>query len=86
MEIYFSKEHEWIKVNGSTGIVGISELLRDGSHDAQTRLQAARTLDPELPVVLKGDAAAPYERVLDVLQTVKKLDIAEVGFVTKRAP
>ena len=25
MEIYFSKEHEWIKVNGSTGIVGISE-------------------------------------------------------------
>ena len=25
MEIYFSKEHEWIKVNGTTGIVGISE-------------------------------------------------------------
>ena len=25
MDIYFSKEHEWIKVNGNVGIVGISE-------------------------------------------------------------
>jgi len=45
-----------------------------------------KAANPNLPVVLKGDAAAPYEKVLDVLQAVKKLDIAEVGFVTKRAP
>lgn len=45
-----------------------------------------KAANPSLPVVLKGDADAPYGRVLDVLQTVKKLDIAEVGFVTKRAP
>ena len=45
-----------------------------------------KAANPNLPLVLKGDADAPYERVLDVLQTVKKLDIAEVGFVTKRAP
>jgi biopolymer transport protein ExbD len=45
-----------------------------------------KAANPNLPVVLKGDADAPYERVLEVLQTVKKLDITEVGFVTKRAP
>ena len=45
-----------------------------------------KAANPALPVVLKGDADAPYEKVLDVLQAVKKLDIAEVGFVTKRAP
>ena len=45
-----------------------------------------KAANPNLPLVLKGDAEAPYDKVLEVLQTVKKLDIAEVGFVTKRAP
>ncbi len=45
-----------------------------------------KAANPNLPVVVKGDADAPYEKVLDVLQALKKLDIAEVGFVTKRAP
>jgi len=45
-----------------------------------------KAANPNLPVVLKGDAAAPYEKVLGVLAAVKKLDIAEVGLVTKRAP
>ena len=46
-----------------------------------------KAANPNLPVVLKGDAEAPYDKVLEVLQAVKKLDIAEVGFVTKqRAP
>lgn len=44
-----------------------------------------KAANPNLPVVLKGDAAAPYEKVLEVLAAVKKLDIAEVGFVTRRA-
>ncbi len=45
-----------------------------------------KAANPNLPLVLKGDAEAPYDKVLEVLQAVKKLDIAEVGFVTKRAP
>jgi biopolymer transport protein ExbD len=45
-----------------------------------------KAANPSLPVVLKADADAPYEKVLAVLQAVKKLDIAEIGFVTKRAP
>jgi biopolymer transport protein ExbD len=49
-----------------------------------TSLSQYKAANPNLPVVLKGDAAAPYEKVLDVLSAVKKLDIAEIGFVTKR--
>lgn len=44
-----------------------------------------KAANPALPVVLKGDAAVPYEKVVEVLQVIKQLDIAEVGLVTKRA-
>ena len=45
-----------------------------------------RAANPNLPVVLKGDAQARYERVVEVLNIVKRLDITEIGLVTKRAP
>ena len=44
-----------------------------------------KAANPALPVVLKGDAAAQYEVVMQVLEVLKKLDITEVGLVTKRA-
>jgi biopolymer transport protein ExbD len=44
-----------------------------------------RAANPNLPVVLKGDAAVQYEKVQQVLAVLKQLDIAEVGLVTKRA-
>lgn len=44
-----------------------------------------KAANPNLPVVLKGDAATPYERVVEVLNVAKKLDITEIGLVTKRA-
>jgi biopolymer transport protein ExbD len=43
-----------------------------------------KAANPNLPVVLKGDAAAPYQTITDVLEVVKKLDITEIGLVTKR--
>ena len=44
-----------------------------------------KAANPALPVVLKGDAAAQYETVMQVLEVAKKLDITEIGLVTKRA-
>jgi biopolymer transport protein ExbD len=49
-----------------------------------TSLAQYKSANPNLPVVLKGDAAAPYEKVLEVLAAVKKLDIAELGLVTRK--
>ena len=50
-----------------------------------TSLAQYKAANPNLPVVLKGDAAAPYEKVLEVLAAVKKLDIAQLGLVTKKS-
>ena len=44
-----------------------------------------KAANPALPVVLKADAAAQYEKVMQVLEVAKKLDITEIGLVTKRA-
>lgn len=44
-----------------------------------------KAANPALPVVLKGDARAPYEQVMAVLEVAKSLDITEIGLVTQRA-
>ncbi|ALT76250.1 MULTISPECIES: ExbD/TolR family protein [unclassified Roseateles] len=44
-----------------------------------------KAANPALPVVLKADATAQYDKVMQVLEVAKKLDITEIGLVTKRA-
>jgi biopolymer transport protein ExbD len=44
-----------------------------------------KAANPALPIVLKADAQAQYEKVKQVLEVIKKLDITEVGLVTKRS-
>lgn len=50
----------------------------------EQRLAEYKGGNPELPVVLKGDAAAHYEKVSEVLEICKRLGISEIGLVTKR--
>ena len=50
----------------------------------EQRLGEFKSGNPDLPVVLKGDAAAHFEKVSEVLGICKKLDITEVGLVTKK--
>jgi biopolymer transport protein ExbD len=52
----------------------------------RTSLAQYKAANPNLPVVLKGDADAQYEKIMDVLEIAKSLDITEIGLVTKRAP
>jgi biopolymer transport protein ExbD len=51
----------------------------------EQRMAQYKAANPALPVVFKGDAEAPYQKVMDVLETLKRIDITEVGLVTKRA-
>jgi len=51
----------------------------------RTTLAQYKAANPNVPVVLKADAAAQYDKVMEVLETVKSLDITEIGLVTKRA-
>ena len=50
-----------------------------------SRLAQYKASNPNLPVVVKGDAQAHFEQVAAVLELCKKLDITEIGLVTKRA-
>ena len=59
-----------------TAIVTIGEL--------QQQLRQYKAADPELPVVVKGDASVRYDRVVQVLDVVKQLQITNVGLVTQR--
>ena len=49
-----------------------------------SRLAELKAANPALPVVLKGDAATQYETVMQVLEVARKLDITELGLVTRR--
>jgi biopolymer transport protein ExbD len=51
----------------------------------KTSLAQYKAANPNLPVVLKGDAEVAYESVVAVLNVLKSIDIVEVGLVTKRA-
>jgi biopolymer transport protein ExbD len=50
----------------------------------QDQLGRYKAANPALPVVLKGDAQAPYDIVMQVLEVAKRLDITEIGLVTRR--
>lgn len=50
--------------------------------DLETRLRSAKASNPEVPIVLKGDAAVQYEKVMQVLDLCRQLDLSKVGLVT----
>lgn len=48
------------------------------------RLATYKAANSALPVVLKADARTQYQKVTEVLEVAKKLDITELGLVTQR--
>ena len=52
--------------------------------ELESRLRALKAADPDLPVIVKGDAGVQYGKVIDVLDMLGKLDITPLGLVTQR--
>ena len=52
--------------------------------ELESLIQQYKAVDPELPVVIKADAAIQYQRVVDVLDLMARLEITQVGLVTKK--
>ena len=50
----------------------------------RSSLAQYKAANPSLPVVLKADSAAQYDKVMQVLDVAKRLDITEIGLVTRR--
>lgn len=59
-----------------TALVSLGEL--------EMRLRQYKAADPELPVVVKGDGSVQYHKVIEVLDVMKRLQIAQLGLVTER--
>jgi biopolymer transport protein ExbD len=59
-----------------TAVVTIDEL--------EGRLRQFQAVDPDFPVVVKGDASIQYFRVIEVLDVMKRLQIIQLGLVTER--
>lgn len=53
--------------------------------ELRSSLAQHKAANPNLPVVLKADIETPYEKVMDVLEIAKRLDITDIGLATKRA-
>ena len=53
--------------------------------DLENRLRTQKALTPDFPVVLKGDKGVQYEKVMDVLDLLRRLDLPHVGLVTGKA-
>ena len=52
--------------------------------ELENLLRQYKAANPNLPVIVKADSTVPYQRVIDVLDVVGKLDITQLGLVTQR--
>jgi biopolymer transport protein ExbD len=56
--------------------VSLSEL--------ENMLRQYKAANPNLPVIIKADASIPYQRVVDVLDLLGRLEITQLGLVTQK--
>ena len=52
--------------------------------ELETRLAQFKAAIPDLPVVVKADASVQYQKVIDVLDVVTRLQISQLGLVTQK--
>ena len=52
--------------------------------ELEQRLRELKAVNPNFPVVIKGDAHVQYEKVMAVLDLMGQLDITQLGLVTQR--
>ena len=52
--------------------------------ELESLLQQYKAVDPDLPIVIKADSQIQYQRVVDVLDLMARLEIHKIGLVTKK--
>lgn len=52
--------------------------------ELETRLRQYKAVDPDFPVVIKGDAKIYYESVVEILDLMQTLEITQMGLVTQK--
>jgi biopolymer transport protein ExbD len=52
--------------------------------ELESLLRQYKAVNPQLPVVVKADAQIQYQRVVDVLDVMGRLEITQLGLVTQK--
>lgn len=52
--------------------------------ELETRLRQYKAVDPDFPVVIKGDDKIYYQNVITVLDLLTELEITQLGLVTQK--
>ena len=51
--------------------------------ELEQKLNAIKAATPEFPVVIRGDSVTQYQGIMDVLDVIGRVGIAQVGLATK---
>lgn len=54
-------------------------------NDLGAQLRARKAIDPELPVIVRGDSATQYRNVADVISVAGDAGITQLGLATQHA-
>ncbi|MBE9520478.1 MAG: biopolymer transporter ExbD [Proteobacteria bacterium] len=52
--------------------------------ELEIRLRQHKAIDPNFPVVIKGDENIYYKQVIEILDLLQELEITQLGLVTQR--
>ena len=52
--------------------------------ELESRLATIKAGTPEFPIVVKGDSAVQYEKVIEVLDLLGRMELTQIGLVTQR--
>ena len=52
--------------------------------DLESRLMTYKASTPQFPIVVKGDSAVQYQKVIEVLDLLGRLELTQIGLVTQR--
>lgn len=50
--------------------------------ELEDRLRTEKALKPDFPVIVRGDAQVQYQKVVEVLDLLRRLELSQVGLVT----
>lgn len=50
--------------------------------ELEQRLRTEKALNPNFPVIVRGDAAVQYARVVEVLDLLRAIEVNQIGLVT----
>src|SRR6201991_3806636 len=52
--------------------------------ELENMLRQYKAVTPDLPVIIKADSTIQYQRVVDVLDLMRRLEISQLGLVTQK--